>query len=331
MNAPSHHIVSPDQAGTRLDKWLAQELPAFSRSRIQQLIDEGHITSSDYPKITSSMKVQANTRFTVTIPEVVELALEPIKMDLDIIFEDEHLLVINKPAGLTVHPSDSSNEPTLVHGLLAHCPDSLSGIGGVARPGIVHRIDKDTSGLLVVAKHDQSHQHLSAQLKDRSLSRIYLAVCWGIPKAKAGTIEGNIARSHHNRKKMAVLEHGGKEARTHYETVKRFQPAINQELISLATLVSCKLETGRTHQIRVHMAHIGHSLMGDALYGSNKSLKSKIKALPDATQTVIESFQRQALHAHKITLIHPVTNESLSYSAEPPNDMKNLIKSLQNL
>jgi 23S rRNA pseudouridine1911/1915/1917 synthase len=250
-------------------------------------------------------------------------------MPLDIIFEDEHLLVINKPAGLTVHPSDSSNEPTLVHGLLAHCGASLSGIGGIARPGIVHRIDKDTTGLLVVAKHDQAHQHLSAQLKSRTLSRHYMALCWGVPKPANGTIQTFIGRSPRDRKKMAVLSCGGREAITHYTLEEKFRASETQEIVYFASRIGCKLETGRTHQIRVHLAHIGNPLIGDTLYGANGVRKMAGLEISDAIRTALTSFQRQALHAQSIRFIHPKTAEVMQFETPLPTDLSTLINLLR--
>ena len=241
----------------RRDKILSAK-SELSRNYLQQLIKDGHVFLNGAPINSGDTKAKAGEQYEIHIPDVVALALEPVAMPLDIIYEDEALLVINKTTGLTVHPASSTSEPTLVHGLLAHCGDSLSGIGGVAHPGIVHRLDKDTSGLIIVAKTDAAHQHLSAQLKDRSLSRTYEAVCWGTPEPPSGTIDAPIGRNPKDRLRMAVVERGGKEARTHYSTLKRYR---------FASHLECKLESGRTHQIRVHLNHIGHGLIGDPVYG----------------------------------------------------------------
>jgi 23S rRNA pseudouridine1911/1915/1917 synthase len=250
--------------------------------------------------------------------------MQPQAIALDIVYEDNDLLVINKPAGLTVHPGAGNPDMTLANALLAHCGDSLSGIGGVARPGIVHRIDKDTTGLLVAAKNDAAHLALSAQLADRSLSRTYLALVWGEPSPGKGTITGNIDRSFSNRQKMAVVNKGGRPAVTHYEVVSSLQSPV-------VSLVQCKLETGRTHQIRVHFAHIGHPLVGDPLYGAPAASKLNSKAgktLPDAAKKALLSFERQALHAKKIGFIHPTTGKAMQFECELPEDMKRLIAAL---
>lgn len=299
-------IIEGEDSGQRLDKCLSSLLDGFSRSRIQQLIAQGCVKSGGETITDSSRKVKQGEIYEVTLPKVVESELVAVPLKLEIVFEDSHLLVINKPAGMTVHPAPGHAEDTLVNALLAHCGDSLSGIGGVMRPGIVHRIDKDTSGLLVVAKHDAAHRHLSEQLAERTLKRQYLAMVKGIPKPASGKIEGNIARSPVNRKKMAVVKSGGKTAVTYYKT---------EEVFKDAALLRCTLETGRTHQIRVHLSHIGHPIIGDPVYGR------KGRHI---------DFGRQALHAEKLTLIHPVTERLLEFSAPLPEDMKELLKTLKN-
>lgn len=322
-------MVADDEAGLRLDKWLKLRLQDVSRSRVQQLIADECLKCNGQLATNVSAKVKLGDSYSLIIPEVEPLELEPVKMDLDIVFEDEHMIVINKPAGLTVHPATTTSEPTLVHGLLAHCGKSLSGIGGVARPGIVHRIDKDTSGLLVVAKHDKAHAHLSEQLKSRTLSRTYLAYCWDMPNPAQGSIEGNIARSQNNRKKMAVVESGGKPAITHY----KMESLYKHNSIPVAAKLVCKLETGRTHQIRVHFSHIGHALIGDPLYGSSTSSKinKNLKSADPETVSFLQEFNRQALHAHKLALNHPDTDEEMSFEVKPPSDMINIEKILKTL
>jgi len=260
------------------------------------------------PVTNLSAKVKEGECYRIEVPDTVPLALEPVAMPLEIIYEDEALLVINKPAGLTVHPAPSTREPTLVHGLLAHCADSLSGIGGVARPGIVHRLDKETSGLILVAKTDSAHQHLSAQLKDRSLSRTYEALCWGLPTPASGTIDAPIGRHPKDRTRMAVVKRGGREARTHYQVLETFTiPTGRAAPASFVTLLRCKLESGRTHQIRVHLNHLGHGLLGDPVYGqpTEKRLHNCKFALPEEAQETLLAFTRQALHAAEIRFIHP--------------------------
>lgn len=294
--------VGENQSGIRVDKFLTDESD-LSRTRIQQLIDEGHVYLGS-KKITSpSHKTKSGDTYKITIPAAEESEMKPQAMDLDIIFENNDYLVLNKPAGLVVHPAAGNPDNTLVNALLAHCGDQLSGIGGVKRPGIVHRLDKDTSGLMVVAKNDKAHEYLSAQFADRSLSRTYLAVVHGVPRIKKGIIKTNIGRHPKSRQKMAVLTTGGKEAITHYEVTKT--------LGTKASIVKCKLETGRTHQIRVHMQHLGHPLVGDGTYASRR------------TGNIV--FPRQALHAYELQLKDPKTGKSRTFKCEIPNDINELI------
>lgn len=301
----------------RLDKALAELLPDLSRTRVRQLIETGCVSLAGDTIKEPTYRVKPDQCFTLEIPcaEPSEMQAAP-DIALDIIFEDEHFLVVNKQAGLTVHPGAGNHQDTLVNALLAHCGDSLSGIGGVERPGIVHRIDKDTSGLLVVAKHDVAHRHLAEQLAARTLKRQYIAICWGVPNPKEGEIEANIGRSHRDRTKMAVVKEGGKTALTHYKLLQAFG--------ELASIVACELETGRTHQIRVHMTHLGHPLIGDATYGSShaKYLKQCDGALHDFIK---QDFNRQALHAAKLTLIHPKTGEAMAFEAPLPEEMERLL------
>lgn len=324
--------VEDAQHKTRLDKALAQHLPDMSRSRLQALIAQGALTCNNKPVSDSATKVNSGDTYRLEIPEIIESHIEPQKMDLDIIHEDADLLIINKPVGLTVHPAPGNRDGTLVNGLLAHCGDTLSGIGGVARPGIVHRLDKDTSGLMVVAKHDAAHAFLSQQLSSRTLKRTYQAVIWGgLPKTR-GTITGNIGRSKTNRQKMAVLTEGGKEATTHYRQIETFHPGYLTT--PFATHVECKLETGRTHQIRVHMMHIGNPLIGDGTYGqtTNARLKQNIhKKLPQDTHATLMKFDRQALHAAGLGLIHPRSQEAVSFTCPLPDDMIALLAALHNV
>lgn len=315
----THHITIPDtSAGERLDKALSVLLSDISRARVQALLIEGNVQLNNITVADAKKKVRTGETYTVMIPAAIPAKPEAQAMALDIRFEDEHMLVLNKQAGLTVHPAPGNMDRTLVNALLAHCGETLSGIGGVARPGIVHRLDKDTSGLMVVAKHDRAHRHLSKQLADRTLSRTYQALCWGQPIPSAGTITGNIGRSPRNRKKMAVVLKGGKEAQTHYKRMQQLGPV---------SLIECVLESGRTHQIRVHMTHIGHSLVGDPLYGSSPPIRALEKArLPEEAITVLRTFPRQALHAAAIGFIHPVSEERLHFSAALPEDMHDLLR-----
>jgi 23S rRNA pseudouridine1911/1915/1917 synthase len=318
--------VSETEAGQRLDKVMAAALPAISRSRLKALVTSGHVrlTRDDDEKCVedASFKVRAGDLISLEIPP--PLAAEPQGQDipLTIVYEDDHLIVINKPAGLVVHPAAGNYDGTLVNALIAHCGDSLSGIGGVKRPGIVHRIDKDTSGLLVVAKTDAAHAGLSEQFAEHSLERIYLAVVWGCPIPPIGTIEGNLGRSPVNRLKMAIQKSGGKHAVTHYKVIARFGPP----KAPYASLVECRLETGRTHQIRVHMMHIGHPLIGDPAYGRQGR---QGKAVPEAARLAAEAFKRQALHASVIGFEHPLTHDFLKFESPLPSDIEQLIKNLE--
>lgn len=317
----------------RLDKFLCERCGDLSRSYVQQLIAEGHVQQDGAAIAQPSAKVKSGATYRLHIPEVIPLALEPVPMALDIVFEDDQLLVINKPAGLTVHPAPGTKEPTLVHGLLAHCGESLSGIGGVARPGIVHRLDKDTSGLMLVAKTDAAHQSLSAQLKDRSLSRTYEALCWGIPNPPRGTIHAPIARHPKDRTRMAVVRQGGKDAVTHYETLHPFRIAMKDTMIPFASHVRCRLESGRTHQIRVHLSHLGHGLLGDPLYGmsTDQRLKRFRIDLNLETLHVITHAGQQALHAAMLCFKHPVTQHEMTFSVPLPPFMTQLLSALNHL
>ena len=318
------HIFTVNEAdvGVRLDKFLTSSLPDLSRARVQALLEQNCVTCNGKTIDNASAKVKINQEYQLVIPEIEPSHMLPQAMDLDIIFEDEHLLIINKPAGLTVHPAPGNRDNTLVNALLAHCGDSLSGIGGVSRPGIVHRIDKLTSGLLVVAKHDAAHAHLSAQLSSHTLGRTYAAIVWGSAKTTNGTITGNIGRSPTNRQKMAVVKTGGKPAVTHYKTL---------ENLGIATLVECNLETGRTHQIRVHFLQIGNPLIGDPTYGqtTGSRLNQNIyKHLPEKTRAALLAFNRQALHARELRLIHPHTKKEMKFSCPLPADMLELLDTL---
>ena len=299
-------ILSPG----RLDKALA-EASGLSRERIKALIAEGMVAIGGKPATSASAKVAADAAFTIEVPPAAEAAARPQDIPLEVVYEDEHLIVIDKPAGMVVHPAAGNPDGTLVNALLHHCRGQLSGIGGVARPGIVHRIDKDTSGLLVVAKSDVAHEGLARQFKDHSIERRYLAVCAGHPSPPEGTIATRIGRSDANRKKMAVLDKNssrGKHAVTHYKVIRK---------LGSAALIECRLETGRTHQVRVHCASIGHALLGDPLYGRTPSeLRSILKDL---------GFNRQALHAASLGFEHPVSGKWLEFTSELPADMRELI------
>lgn len=314
-------IVGDGQEGLRLDKFIADSSVAMSRTRIQQLIETGMIHLIPERVVSAAMKVKRGDRVIITIPAAV--AADPIaqKIPLDIIYEDDCLLVLNKPAGLVVHPAPGHADSTLVNALLAHCGDSLSGIGGVKRPGIVHRLDKDTSGLMVAAKTDQAHHALTEQFADRSLSRTYQAVVWGRPSPATGTIQTLIGRDLKNRQKMAVVTHNGREAITHYKTLSTFQ--LSQETRLSISLVECTLATGRTHQIRVHMRHMGYPIIGDPLYGH---LPKGIKKIWPEIQ---EFCSRQLLHAIFIKFIHPYSKQLVSFSSPLAQDMVYFLKNVE--
>lgn len=297
----------------RLDKALA-DATKLSRARVQALIAQEQVEVDGALATSPSAKVAAGDHFSITVPPAAEAAAQPQDIALDIAFEDEHLIVVNKPAGMVVHPAAGNPDGTLVNALLHHCRGQLSGIGGVARPGIVHRIDKDTSGLLVVAKSDLSHEKLAKQFADHSIKRRYLALSSGHLALSRGKIEGRIGRSDQNRKKMAVLPEQstrGKHAVTHYSLLKKLR---------FSSLIECRLETGRTHQVRVHCASIGHPLLGDQTYGRTpKELRSTLKEL---------GFARQALHAASLGFKHPISGDFIEFSAELPDDMRRLIDEL---
>lgn len=298
--------------GWRLDRALADAVPTLSRERLKSLIRSGAVEAAGNPVRDPAIKVKGDEQLRLEVPEPKPAHNEPQDIPLNVVFEDEHLLVVDKPAGLVVHPAAGNFDGTLVNALLHHCGGSLSGIGGVARPGIVHRIDKDTSGLLVVAKTDVAHEGLAKQFAAHSIDRRYLAIVDGEPRHLAGTIDAPLARSTANRKKIAIVEEGrGKRAVTHWKRL---------DALRGAALVECRLETGRTHQVRVHMASIGHPLLGDPVYG--RVGKSHGKILNDL------GFRRQALHATKLGFVHPVTKNRLSFSSPMPSDMQELFKSL---
>ena len=312
-------IASPagGAAPARLDKALS-EVSGLSRERIKALIEDGHVELAGAPARAASAKPVPGTAWRIAVPEATPATAQPQDIPLSIAYEDEFLIVVNKPAGLVVHPAAGNLDGTLVNALLHHCRGNLSGIGGVARPGIVHRIDKDTSGLLVVAKTDVAHEGLARQFADHSIERAYLAVTAGVPIPAAGTLRGTIARDPRDRKKMALVPEGqshqrGKHAVTHYKLMEAFDRD--------AALVECRLETGRTHQVRVHLASIGHALLGDPVYARTpQRLRPLLARL---------GFQRQALHAALLGFIHPVTGAALSFRATTPVDLGELIVELR--
>jgi len=314
-------VTAKEDKGQRLDKVLAAHLSEFSRARLQALITGGHVLRADKVFDDSSYRVKEDETFYITIPPAIEATPQPQEIKLDIVYEDKDLLVINKAPDMVVHPAAGNHDGTLVNALLAYCGDQLSGIGGVKRPGIVHRLDKETSGLMVVAKNDKAHHGLSEQLAGRTLKRTYQAIVWGMVSPPAGHIETQIGRSPTNRKKMAVLNGGGKVAITDYQKLEGFG--------LIASLVECRLQTGRTHQIRVHMAHLKHWLVGDPVYGRpavQKFLKLN-KIDPDLALALL-TFPRQALHAAALEFIHPISETKVSLTCKLPEDMQGLLKVL---
>jgi 23S rRNA pseudouridine1911/1915/1917 synthase len=305
--------LEPAAAGGRLDKTLAEHLPDLSRGRIQALMAQGMVSREGAVLTDASSKAQAG-EYQLLIPAPAPADPQPEDIPLPILFEDAHLIVVDKPAGMAAHPAPGSERGTLVNALLHHCGDSLSGIGGVARPGIVHRIDKETSGILVVAKSDAAHQGLSALFAAHDIDRVYVALTRGAPHPAKGTIESRLGRSTHDRKKIAVLKTGGREAITHYKTDRVFGPADKP----LAAHVACRLETGRTHQIRVHLASKGTPCLGDPVYGSGPPAAPVRDAMAQAGLT------RQALHAAVLGFVHPVTGEALRFESPLPPDMAKL-------
>jgi 23S rRNA pseudouridine1911/1915/1917 synthase len=304
-----HVAVDAAMSGWRLDRALAALVPTMSRERLKGLISNGDVSNANGLARDPAKKVSAGDLFTVTVPPPRPSETQAQDIPLRIVFEDEHLLIVDKPAGLVVHPAAGNLDGTLVNALLHHCAGRLSGIGGVARPGIVHRIDKDTSGLLVVAKTDPTHEGLSRQFAAHTVERRYTGVVAGIPAPPAGRIEGALARSSANRQKMAIVPDGrGKHAVTHFRTVKP---------LFKSAQIECRLETGRTHQIRVHMASIGHPLLGDPFYGGVKG--NQLPVLDEL------NFRRQALHAATLGFLHPVTQENLSFVSPLPVDIVDLI------
>lgn len=313
-----------EQLGMRLDKAVATLFPDYSRTRLQGLIDDGECLLNGQVCKTASRKMEMGDVVVLSLPPLVDADPQPENIPLDIVYEDDDLLVINKPVGMVVHPAVGNYTGTLVNALLYHCGDTLSGINGVKRPGIVHRLDKDTSGLMMVAKNDFAHHALSEQLQDRSLSRVYLALVLGVPFPHKGRVETMIGRHQTNRLKMAVHSNAGRDAATNYMVRETYRDALS--------LVECHLETGRTHQIRVHMEHIGHPLIGDALYGAQTTkITSKLKKadFEDEVRDMILSFPHQALHAAEIMFIHPRTEEEMHFECDLPNDMAGLLAALE--
>ncbi len=310
-------VASIDAAGIRADRYLAEAHGVLSRSRVKTLIIEGFVTINGAPLTTPSEPIRAGAAYELRQPAPVAAYPQPQNIPFSILFEDRHLLVLDKPAGLVVHPAPGNLDGTLVNALLAHCGDTLPGIGGERRPGIVHRLDRDTSGVMVVAKTEHALATLSAAFAARDLERSYIAVAWGLIPT-SGSVDAALGRDPRDRKRMAVLPTGGKHALTYYKLEQAWHGAISR--------VACKLDTGRTHQIRVHMAHIGHPLIGDPVY--LRRVPNAARSLPDALRTRLLDFPRQALHAAVLGFRHPATGENLRFETPPPADLAALIADL---
>ncbi len=323
-------ITETDAASERLDRVLARAFPDFSRARLQQVIKGGGLLVNGAPVSDASRRVGAGVTLALDVPPALPAEPQGELIPLDVVYEDDQLIVINKEAGIVVHPAGGHHDGTLVNALIAHCGASLSGIGGVKRPGIVHRLDKDTSGLLVVAKTDRAHKALAAQFADHGrtgpLERSYLAIIWGVPRLNEATINAPIERSNRNREKMMVVHEGrGREAITHFNVLERYSGPENEPL---ASLIACQLETGRTHQIRVHLSHAGYPLLGDPLYGTG--FMTKASKLAEKPRAALRALGRQALHAAMLGFAHPLTQETMIFERDPPEDFANLQEALAN-
>lgn len=312
--------IAEDKAGLRLDRALAEALPEVSRSRLKTLIDSGEVREAAGVSVcTPSRRVREGELYTVDVPAIAVDTLAPQPLPLDLVFEDDAVIIVNKPPGLVVHPGAGNPDHTLVNALLAHC-GRLSSVGGPRRPGIVHRLDKDTSGLMIAAKTDAAHMALARQFAEHGIERAYLALVWGVPSPAQGRIEGNIGRDPHHRTRMAVVAHGGRSAATHYRVIETIAGGA-------VSLVECRPMTGRTHQIRVHMAMIEHPLIGDPLYGGRRQLRRINREAWAATA----HFDRQALHAFLIGFIHPTSADRYRFEIDSSPDIKELIHTLKNL
>ena len=321
--------VTEAEAGERLDRFLVRRMPRLSRSRLQALIRSGNVARNGAVVDALGYRVKLGETYALHVPEPEPAKPQAQAMPLSIVYEDADLIVIDKPKGLAVHPGPGHASGTLVNALIAHCGASLSGIGGVKRPGIVHRLDKDTTGLLVVAKTDRAHRGLAEQFAahgaDGRLERRYLAIAWGAPQRPRGSIEASLARSQTNRTRIAVSSGGsGRRAVTHYEVLERYGAG---QSTAIASLLALTLETGRTHQVRVHLAHIGHPLLGDMTYGSG--FKASARRLGAEAQSALAALGRQALHAAELGFVHPASRKRLRFSSEMPADMARLAEALQ--
>jgi 23S rRNA pseudouridine1911/1915/1917 synthase len=319
--------VAEADAGVRLDRFLAQTLPDLSRSRLKGLIDDGQVTLSGEKIGDGNRRVKPGEVYDVAIPPAAPAMPQGENIPLAVVYEDKDLIVIDKPAGLVVHPAAGNPDGTLVNALIAHCGKELQGIGGVARPGIVHRLDKDTSGLLIAAKNERAMTSLAKQFAAHAIERAYHAVVWGSPRLGEGRIEGQIGRSPFDRKRMAVLRGQGKEARTRYRVIERFGDPERP----FASLIECRLETGRTHQIRVHLTHLGHPLIGDPQYGRARQPPRPKTPEEAEAYAAAANFPRQALHAYVLGFQHPSTQKVMKFESAWPEDLAGLIRSLKRL
>ena len=332
-------IVDETNIGQRLDVFLASRMPAHvSRSRVKAIIKAGGVSLDKKPCTNPNQRIQGSETIIMEIPEPEDASPEPQNISLEIHYEDDHLLVVNKPIGMVVHPAAGNADGTLVNALLYHCGESLAGIGGVRRPGIVHRLDKDTSGLMVIAKTQEAHVGLANQFADHGrngpLERAYQALCWGLFERLTGTVETFLGRSSNNRMKRAVVKEtvpGAREAITHFQVVRDFGRSTDgsKDNPASTSLVECRLETGRTHQIRVHLSHIGHPLVGDQDYG--KHFQTKQNTLDEQTKNIVRQFNRQALHAAILGFEHPVSGNHLRFEAPMPDDMQNLVTAFETI
>jgi 23S rRNA pseudouridine1911/1915/1917 synthase len=309
-------VVSPDDAGERLDKYIAKHIDILSRNRGEKLIELGYVQFNGANLTDRGFRVKSSQEFAVHIPPAEPDIVTPQNIPLHIYYEDDDLLVVEKPAGMVMHPAAGNYENTLVNALLYHCDGKLSGIGGVCRLGLVHRLDKDTSGVVVCAKNDAAHQGLAIQFSERTINRTYKAMVWGTPQPLKGSYEGNIGRHRMDRKKLAVVGNRGKYALTHYKVEKLYNKKVS--------LVECRLATGRTHQIRVHFAHNKHPLIGDPLYGK------RLSQIPTSTPDYVRHFPRQALHAVSLGFTHPITGDELFFKSDLPEDFIKLQESAEN-
>ena len=320
-------VAANEDAGTRLDQFLAARLPAISRSRLKQLIEAGNVTRQGEKIRDANTRVKPADLYQIRVPAPIPAKPQGQDIPLVVVHEDNDLIVIDKPAGLVVHPAAGNPDGTLVNALIAHCGPSLGGLGGEARPGIVHRLDKDTSGLLVAAKNDRAMHSLARQFEHHTIERAYHAVIWGAPRVSEGTVEGEIGRNPFDRKRMAVLRGGGKRARTHYRVIERFGDPERP----FASLIECRLETGRTHQIRVHLSHLGHPLIGDSTYGRARHVPRPKSPEQEKAFAAVQDFSRQALHAYLLGFKHPTTQKNLRFVSSWPSDLADLIESLRGL